>query len=198
MTRNRRLGCLRGSEAPVPALVQGPPKLRRGTVDRRCITTRRSSAYVGTADGVGPFGTPWERMQSVKPTISLSTCCDAAWVASPPSRSSCAQALSAAWNCELLTPISSKVVLGPLRRSSGPETSARRAGACSASSRAARRRRTHSARWPTSARRLGDLMADEPRSRDRQDGGDGDAGSADGTATGARPVARFRQKHPTV
>jgi hypothetical protein len=43
-------------------------------------------------------------MHRLNLTILLSSCADAAGVVWPPFASRCAQALSAAWNCELLTP----------------------------------------------------------------------------------------------
>ena len=62
--------------------------------------------------GSGQFGTPWERIHALNLTTALSVCCDAAPVEVPPFGSRCAQVLSAAANCELLTPSSWKATLG--------------------------------------------------------------------------------------
>jgi hypothetical protein len=76
---------------------------------------------VGTADGVGPLQYTVEAHAAAEAHIWLSICCDAAWVTWPPLGSRYAQAVYAAWNCELLTPSSSRLVLGiaPLLVGSG-------------------------------------------------------------------------------
>src|SRR6188472_1833148 len=67
--------------------------------------------------GSGQLRTPWERRQRAKSSMPLSVCCT--WVLVD--RSRCAQALWAAWNCELLTPSCCMVTLGiaPLLSGSG-------------------------------------------------------------------------------
>jgi hypothetical protein len=54
--------------------------------------------------GSGQLGTPRERMHWLNRTILPNSCADAAGVLWPPFGSSCTQARSATWNCELLTP----------------------------------------------------------------------------------------------